>query len=160
MLEAVPLLSYEVPMETKVATELVTAEWWQTVPDCTISSRAAQDAQKATGLKMLLCYCEPCKTGLKFAVDQTWHFRNNEFFQHGIELAMRDAIAMNIALLFHPLVDCSNGGQATGICSVFFLSQILSTISLSLLLSYLTLTLLFLGKTLPCSIFLNQSSKR
>lgn len=54
MLEAVPLLSYDVPMETKRAQKLVTAEWWQTVPDYTITSNAAQDAQKATGFKMLL----------------------------------------------------------------------------------------------------------
>lgn len=53
MLEVVRLLSSDVPIETEPQ-KFVTAERWQTVPDCTITSNAAQDVWKATGFKMLL----------------------------------------------------------------------------------------------------------
>lgn len=56
MLEAVTLLSYDMPIETKKAIEVLhsRAVTNRTVPDCIITSGAAQDFQIATGFKMLL----------------------------------------------------------------------------------------------------------
>lgn len=126
-LEAVTLLSYDMPIETKRV--VANSVWWY------FTSDSMQDFQKATGFKMLLSVTVTL-------AKQAW---NLQWIKDGIfgkmssfklKVIARDAIAMNIVLLFQASENNLNSLKPTRLCNTPFLSQNLSNMSLPLFPSY------------------------
>ena len=105
------------------------------MPDSVIANGTVQDFQKLSGFKMML----------NVTVTLTKQVWNLQLINDGIlgtmspcslEIITRDAVTMNIILLFQASVNNLNGLKPTGVHNTPFLLQIFSIMSLPLLPSY------------------------